>query len=165
MQRNVTAVSFHLCSRPQADETELIELTEPASVGQIHPQGQARPTSRFRPGPRFAPTIPSRHGVGSDGAAGVPAASAVTCNGRKPALAFTDSWRRHVNNRLVLIACRSTTRYATAPGINACSTILVRWRPPPPPFAAHASLDLLRKIAPQPRNRAPSANTLQLERR
>jgi hypothetical protein len=31
--------------------------------------------------------------------------------------------RRHVNNRPVLISCRSATRFATAPGANASSTI------------------------------------------
>ena len=67
--------------------------------------------------------FPSWHGVEFDGAAGATSGSAIRCTGWNLALASTISWRRHVNNRPVLISCRSATRFATAPGAKASSTI------------------------------------------
>ena len=59
--------------------------------------------------------FPSWHGVESDGAAGATSGSAIRCTGWNLALASTINWRRHVNNRPVLISCRSAIRFATAP--------------------------------------------------
>ena len=82
------------------------------------------PDSQHRAPLRISISInPFSREVASDGAEEVPAVSDINCTGTKPALAFMVSWRRHVNNRPVLISCRSATRFATAPGAKASSTI------------------------------------------